>query len=64
MMLMLHSLLTLNKASPRVLMWLEQLLKYISMMLLAVIAVDRFRMSWRVYQYKTRKHFKLSVGLA
>jgi len=48
----------------RVFMWLEQLLKYISMMLLAVIAVDRFRMLWRAMEYKTRKHFKLSVALA
>ena len=44
-------------------MWADQLLKYMALGMLAVIAVDRYRMVMHPANYRQKKGFKISLAI-
>ena len=44
-------------------MWADQLLKYMAMGMLVVIAVDRYRMVKHPANYRQSKGFKISLAI-
>ena len=47
----------------RFVMWADQLLKYMALGMLAVIAVDRYRMVMHPANYRQKKGFKISLAI-